>query len=316
MQARTYIMTDESRLRTPFRLAIAAVSLFVTLLIGQLVRQQFGLSRSGMTGLAVSQITTMMIVCTVLWIVIRYVDRRQPSDYGLVPVTAQWVRECGVGTVVGGGLIIAIAVGGLGTGAVQIAGLLTTQSESQFVTTSANGATISIVGELVAAVIFAIGVAVSEEAIIRGYLLPNVESGVAFFTERYATLGAMAITSGLFAVLHLANPGATVLGTLNTFLAGMWFAAAYVFTRRLGLAVGLHLGWNLLLGAGVGLPVSGFLLPVTIIDLEVSGSTLLLGNTYGPEAGLFASVAIVAGIVVVGWYADTPRTRTFAGRRE
>jgi membrane protease YdiL (CAAX protease family) len=169
---------------------------------------------------------------------------------------------------------------------------------------------------MVAAVIFAIGVAVSEEAIIRGYLLPNVESGVAFFTERYATLGAMAITSGLFAVLHLANPGATVLGTLNTFLAGMWFAAAYVFTRRLGLAVGLHLGWNLLLGAGVGLPVSGFLLPVTIIDLEVSGSTLLLGNTYGPEAGLFASVAIVAGIVVVGWYADTPRTRTFAGRRE
>ena len=94
-------MTDESRLRTPFRLAITAVSLFVTLLIGQLVRQQFGLSRSGMTGLAVSQITTMMIVCTVLWIVIRYVDRRQPSDYGLVPVTAQWVRECGVGTVVG-----------------------------------------------------------------------------------------------------------------------------------------------------------------------------------------------------------------------
>ncbi|WP_303703957.1 CPBP family intramembrane glutamic endopeptidase [Haloquadratum walsbyi] len=93
-----------------------------------------------------------------------------------------------------------------------------------------------------AILIFVIGVAISEEVMIRGYLLPNIENGLTILSKQYAMLGAVIITSGLFALLHLSNPNVSFFTTLNTFLAGVWFTAAYIFTQRLGLAVGIHLG--------------------------------------------------------------------------
>lgn len=306
MQIKRYLFTGESRLRTPLRLLIAGISLLLTLFLGRVALQQFDLPRSGVLRLAVSQSTIAVIACGVLWVIIRYVDQRNPSEYGLVPLTTQWLKECMVGIFVAGGLIVAIAGAGLWIDAVQIMGVLSTQPESRFITARSSETMISIFSKLLAILTFVIAVAVAEEVMIRGYLLPNVESGLTALSDRYATPGAVIITSGLFALLHIQNPNASLLSTFNTFLAGVWFATAYVFTRRIGLAVGLHFGWNLVLGAGVGLPVSGFFFPITVIDLGINTPSVFLGDSYGPEAGLFVSLGVVIGIIITSRYRKCP----------
>ncbi len=80
----------------------------------------------------------------------------------------------------------------------------------------------------------------AEEALCRGYPLQT------FVRARLFWLGTL-ITSVAFAAGHLKNPNAGAwLAFVNTALAGVWLAVAYLRTRSLwfplGRALGLELG--------------------------------------------------------------------------
>jgi membrane protease YdiL (CAAX protease family) len=146
---------------------------------------------------------------------------------------------------------------------------------------------------LVTLVVFAVG-ALSEETLLRGYPLQTL------VRSEQIILG-VAVTSVLFSLGHLGNPDIGYLSLLNTLLAGVWFAAAYLKTRDLWFPFGMHLMWNWLQGPVFGINVSGIadLSPDPVMRTTDHGPAWLTGGTYGIEGGIACTVAIVLSIGLV-----------------
>jgi CAAX protease family protein len=135
--------------------------------------------------------------------------------------------------------------------------------------------------------------ALAEEALFRGYPLQT------FTRARLAWLGIL-LTSVPFAAAHLNNPHVVQPYTsINTALAGVWFAAAYLRTRSLWFPLGIHWSWNWALGALFGLPVSGItdIAPHPLLRGIDLGPGWLTGGSYGIEGGVACTVALIASTV-------------------
>jgi uncharacterized protein len=141
--------------------------------------------------------------------------------------------------------------------------------------------------------IFAVGAA-WEEALFRGYILQTfARSGLAAL--------AIGMTAVFFGAIHLGNPSAGLISTLNTILAGVWFGIAYLKTRDLWFVWGIHLMWNWMQGAFFGIEVSGItsLVAAPLLREIDSGPGWLTGETYGVEGGIVTTVAIVVSTVMI-----------------
>jgi membrane protease YdiL (CAAX protease family) len=134
--------------------------------------------------------------------------------------------------------------------------------------------------------------ALAEELMFRGYPFQRL-------TEAIGPAAAIAVFSVLFGAVHLMNPGATLIGLINTVLIGLVLALAYLRTGALWLPWGLHFGWNASLGLLFGLPVSGLRIFNAVDRTSATGAPWLTGGSYGPEASLPAMFAVVVGLVVV-----------------
>lgn len=119
-------------------------------------------------------------------------------------------------------------------------------------------------------------VALIEEILFRGVIFRLSERSLGSWV-------ALAISSVIFALAHLPNDGITALAVANTAVAGSTFAAAYLATRRLWLAIGLHFAWNFVSDGVFSLPTSGN--PAHgLLQGQLSGPEWLTGGTYGVEA--------------------------------
>jgi membrane protease YdiL (CAAX protease family) len=134
----------------------------------------------------------------------------------------------------------------------------------------------------------------NEELLSRGYHLQTIESGI-------NTFWGILLSSVVFGVFHLGNPNATGIGTLGIMLAGVFLAYAYLRTRQLWLAIGLHIGWNFFQGPVFGFPVSGQIF-YRLTRISVDGPELWTGGPFGPEAGLILLPALILGTVLVYAY--------------
>ncbi len=134
-----------------------------------------------------------------------------------------------------------------------------------------------------------------EELVMRGWLLPVIGA------KRSVVLGLL-ISSLLFAVLHLLNPGVSLLSTLNIALAGLMFALLVLWEGSIWGAFGLHSAWNWIQGSVYGFPVSGniFQSP-SIWKMAENGPGWLTGGPFGPEGGLIATLVLVGACLVLGW---------------
>jgi len=131
--------------------------------------------------------------------------------------------------------------------------------------------------------LFAVGLipAFFEEILIRGIFFRITE-------ESLGTWIAVALSALVFGLLHLLNPGATLVATLCIALeAGVLLALAYIITRRLWMPIGLHFGWNFTQGGIFGLAVSGGSTE-GFLRSSLTGPELFSGGAFGAEASLFA----------------------------
>jgi hypothetical protein len=69
--------------------------------------------------------------------------------------------------------------------------------------------------------------------------------------------------------------------------------AAYMLTRRLWLAIGIHAAWNFTQGEVWDVPVSGTFVR-GLVEAELSGPPLLSGGQFGLEASLIAMILATA----------------------
>jgi uncharacterized protein len=134
-------------------------------------------------------------------------------------------------------------------------------------------------GGLLAPTLMAIGAGLSEELLIRGFVLGLI--------ERWAgSLVALTLTAVLFGGLHFANSGAGIWPVVALMIGpGFGLGAAYLATGRLWLPIGLHFGWNFGQSGLFGLLDSGTSFP-SVIDAGVGGPDWLTGGAFGPEASL------------------------------
>src|SRR5205807_9046091 len=126
----------------------------------------------------------------------------------------------------------------------------------------------------------------------RGYPFQRLLEG----TGKIISVSIMAI---LFGLGHWFNPHATLIGVANTMLVGVLFAIAYLRTRSLWFPWALHFAWNFSLGVLFGLPVSGTMKFAVLGSGAARGPEWLTGGSYGIEAGLSGTVAVLAGIAAV-----------------
>lgn len=139
-----------------------------------------------------------------------------------------------------------------------------------------------------------VAVAVSEELMFRGYLLQTL-------LEWPGTWWAALLAALIFSAFHSLNPGVSGLALAHLTVAGLVFVGSYLATRRLWLAMGLHLAWNFFQGPVFGFPVSGAA-PHGLLSLSATGPALFTGGAFGPEGGLLGLGALLlCGLGIWAW---------------
>lgn len=137
-------------------------------------------------------------------------------------------------------------------------------------------------------------VALFEEGVFRGIIFRLLERSLGSWL-------AIILSALVFGLLHLTNPGATLAGALAIALeAGILLGAAYMLTRSLWLAIGIHWAWNYFEGPFFGATISGAgAAAKPFITSTISGPEIWTGGTFGPEAGLVALLACLVASAIL-----------------
>lgn len=276
-------------LRSGWRFAIFVV-LFVaggtvlgSLAAGIMYSLSYSLSRGVPPGssavLVVNGLVSFVVALVAGWLCGRYLERLPFAELG-VSFRGGWAKNFILGLLIGAITFAFGAALGIGGGGLSFS--LNSASSGDILQTL-----------LVSFLVFA-AAAAFEEALFRGYILQT-------FVRSELTLFGVILTSLLFATVHNANPAATALSWVNTFIAGIWFAVAYLKTRSLWLPFGLHLAWNWTQGSVFGVEVSGLIeiVRAPILRESDAGPAWLTGGDYGIEGGVITTVALVFSTLAV-----------------
>lgn len=151
--------------------------------------------------------------------------------------------------------------------------------------------------DLLGTLLFFLLVALTEEVMLRGFVLGRMLSAG---MNRFV---ALFLSSALFSAMHLFNPNFALLPFVNILLAGCLLGASFLYTRNLCFPVVLHWFWNWLQGPVLGYEVSGMDSGETLLTLRLTGSDLLTGGSFGFEGSLLCTVLLVVGtLAIVAYY--------------
>ncbi len=134
--------------------------------------------------------------------------------------------------------------------------------------------------------------ALSEELLFRGFPLRRLADAI-------GPWAAMILLATAFGLAHLKNPDATAFSTINVALAGVWLSFAFFSPGGMGLAWGLHAGWNAGLALVFDAPVSGYPFSVPAIEYVPGRHAWVDGGAFGPEGGAVTTIVLVAGTLAV-----------------
>lgn len=144
----------------------------------------------------------------------------------------------------------------------------------------------------------------AEEFMFRGYPLFTLATGTNFWVSGI-------LLSVIFGAVHLNNGGEDWFGALNAGLVGLIFVFSLWRTGSLWFAVGAHASWDWAESFFYGVPDSGNKSIGTLFNPHFSGSKWITGGSVGPEASVYALVALILLALSVHllypkrrWYAD------------
>lgn len=119
----------------------------------------------------------------------------------------------------------------------------------------------------------------------RGIIFRLLERGL-------GSILALILSTVMFAAIHLMNPGASLMGAFVVAAGGeVVFTCAYLLTRSLWLAIGLHWGADFWQGPVSGLHPSGQTFAHPLIHSTVVGPHVWTGGIFG--GGLVALILVV-----------------------
>ncbi|MCY6483045.1 type II CAAX endopeptidase family protein [Clostridium aestuarii] len=133
----------------------------------------------------------------------------------------------------------------------------------------------------------------TEEILSRGWLM-NV------LGARYNVKLGLFSSALLFGLLHMFNDNVSVIAIINIIIVGIFLGLYVIKTEDLWGACGLHCAWNWIQGNIFGFEVSGEKISTgSIMKLKLVGDEWFTGGAFGPEAGIAATIVLLAGITVI-----------------
>jgi uncharacterized protein len=219
-------------------------------------------------------VATAVLAVLVYGRMVRWSERRAPVEVAVEGAAARTAW----GTLIGVGWFVAVIVNIAFLGGYRVDGFGTVAGP------------VGLFGFMAAA-------AVTEELMFRGILFRIME-------ERVGTWTALVLTGVLFGLWHLLNPDATLWGAVAIAVsAGGTLAAVYAATRNLWVPIGLHFGWNFAEAGIFGTEVSGNGKNEGLLHGVTSGSGLLTGGRFGPEASPYTVVFGILLTIAFMWLA-------------
>lgn len=245
-------------------------------------------ARYNLLSLLITQVETLSAALIASFVCARWLEHRTLRSVGF-KLHRGWLKEFALGSLIGAAAL-ALAVG------------IEAAARTVHFTVQATAPWILLRNFCYLFVFFLLAGAF-EELMFRGFPLQALIHNLGGWT-------AVCVTSIFFGLAHIANTNASIFSTINTILAGAWLGTAYLMTRSLWLATGLHYSWNFIMAFVFGLPVSGI---TTFQNLAwLRGESLspvwLSGGEYGPEAGAAATLALLIATLLIwksGWFRPT-----------
>ena len=211
------------------------------------------------------------------WAMTRWINRKPLSAIGLW-VHPRAMQELGIGLLLGFLMMTGIVI-------VQLAsGYLTVTWRAMPWGEAAGTATL-------ACVFFALA-AMTEELLFRGYPFQTLIQGI-------TALPAIIVMSGIFGIAHAMNPHADTSQHRQRDPRRDLAVARLSENPKFVASLGLHFAWNFTQTTVYGFPTSGLqFVDRTLWVVGQTGPDWITGGSFGPEGGVLATLALLAGT----WY--------------
>jgi len=118
------------------------------------------------------------------------------------------------------------------------------------------------------------------------------------FEELLGTWFAFILIAAIFGAAHFPNPNTSLWSILALIITDILLVAAFIYTRRIWLVWGIHMGWNFFQDGIFGMPNSGITEFQSWIQPAISGPEWITGGSFGIEASVIA-VCLSLGVAVV-----------------
>lgn len=135
----------------------------------------------------------------------------------------------------------------------------------------------------------------SEEVLCRSCFMVSL-------ARRNNVWAAIAVSSSMFALLHIFNPGFGVIPFVNILLCGAFFAVYFLKRGSIWGACAIHSFWNFFQGNFYGISVSGTAGSdaISVFNAETLKETkLLTGGTFGIEGSVWCTVVMAAALLIL-----------------
>lgn len=256
---------------------VAAVAAVVSPQVRQSVRLLIGTN----AGFVIQGAMMLIASLVVGWLCARVLEDLPFRSLG-ASFRNGWLRDFALGSIVGAATLLLAAF------------VINVLGGFQFTLNYSASASAILTTLITTFVIFFLGAA-AEEALFRGYMLQT-------FLRSHKILIAALPSALLFGYVHLNNPNIAAGWTfINTALAGVWLAVAYLKTRSLWFPTGVHWAWNWTTASVLGMPVSGIttIAREPVFEFTESGADWLTGGAYGIEGGVVCTFALIVSTVFI-----------------
>ncbi len=290
------LLNEKHELRSGWKFAVYIV-LFLIIWVASgvavsILYVRSNLEETQLTLLTLNECPLFAAAAGAMLLSVRFVDRRSLRTFGIGLIPG-WKWDLAAGLGLAAGMVAVVVAGCYAFG---------------YVSMHWTGRQVPVSTLFLTAGLLLLA-ALTEELVFRGFPLQILVEGLG----RWPAVIGM---SALFGAMHLNNPNASWLGSVNTVVAGILLSLAYVKRRSLWFPYGIHIGWNVGLGFIFGFPLSGLDLP-SLWTTGIAGSDTILGGGYGPEGGLLATfIFATATLIVERSTSIPPSTPAYRGAGE
>lgn len=133
----------------------------------------------------------------------------------------------------------------------------------------------------------------AEEVLCRGYFMVSVG-------RRYPVIIAILLNSLVFSLLHLLNPGVSLIAVINILLVGIVFSVFFLRTGNIWGVGAMHSIWNFVQGNVFGMEVSGMKLSCSLFSsVSDPAKSFWNGGSFGAEGGFSVTIVLLIALFLL-----------------